>query len=54
MNTADGQIIAPRKEDWIKLYEEFYEQCKIDPNDVTFLEADAPGYQVRFIRRIIF
>ena len=48
MNNSIGQLIVPKQEDWKNFLEEFYDQCKVDPNQVTFLEADGAAIQVFF------
>lgn len=40
INNSIRQVLAPKQEEWKILLDEFYEQCKVDPNEVTFLEAD--------------
>lgn len=39
----DSGITFPSREMQIKLLKEFYEECKVDPNDLTFLEAHGTG-----------
>ena len=46
VNNSIKQIIAPNREEWKILLEEFYNQCKVDPNEVTFLEADGTALKV--------
>lgn len=39
-------LISPMREPFIKLLEQFYETCGVDPTAVQFLEADGSGIKV--------
>jgi fatty acid synthase len=39
-------LISPMREPFIKLLEQFYETCGVDPTTVQFLEADGSGIKV--------
>lgn len=42
-----GRLIVPSEEQWLRVYKEFYERCKVAPEEVTFLEANGMACQVR-------
>jgi Polyketide synthase modules and related proteins len=45
-------LISPMREPLIKLLEQFYETCGIDPTAVQFLEADGSGIKVSRVAEI--
>jgi fatty acid synthase len=45
-------LISPMREPFIKLLEQFYETCGVDPTTVQFLEADGSGIKVSRVTEI--
>jgi len=45
-------IVSPMREPFIKLLEQFYETCGIDPTAVQFLEADGSGIKVSRVAEV--
>ncbi|KAL0271722.1 UNVERIFIED_CONTAM: hypothetical protein PYX00_008719 [Menopon gallinae] len=40
ISSIPSRLIVPSKEQWLKVYKEFYENCNVDPEQIAFLEAD--------------
>lgn len=39
-------LMTPKVEHWITLFTQFYEDCKVNPHEVEYLEADGTGVKV--------